>query len=144
MCNICTDGARSTLEQLSMPSYRKIKFFRYWDFSSSLTTKISLIRQDWKLWQAVVNDDVIIMMMMMMMSVMHMINITTGWMFSSCQGHSIIGQFSGNAYQRNNRWFGIQIYKLCDSNGYLYDMKVNNDNNKANSDTRRVVSLCIG
>jgi hypothetical protein len=55
-----------------------------------------------------------------------------------------MGQFSGNAYQRNSRWFGIQIYKLCDSNGYLYDMKVNNDNNKTNNDTRRVVTLCIG
>jgi hypothetical protein len=48
-----------------------------------------------------------------------------------------------NTYKRNSKWSGIQIYKLCDSNGYLYNMKVYNDNYKCNSDRRRVETICI-
>jgi hypothetical protein len=40
--------------------------------------------------------------------------------------------FWDNTNQRNNKQFGIQIYKLCNSNGYLYNMKVNKDNYKRN------------
>jgi hypothetical protein len=77
------------------------------------------------------------------MSPMPMLNITN-WKFCSGYDHSKIEKFSDNTYQRNNKCFGIQIYKLCDSNGYLYNMKVNYDNYKFSSDMTRVVMVFIG
>jgi hypothetical protein len=64
-------------------------------------------------------------------------------MFNSGQGPSKMQLFSDNTSQRNNKQFGTQIYKLCDWNGYLYDMKVYDDNCKCNSERSRVDTICI-
>jgi hypothetical protein len=60
ICNICTNGEKSkiqsTLEQLSIPSYRR-QIVSYWDFSISVATKISLKHRRRDLWQALENDN---------------------------------------------------------------------------------------
>jgi len=46
------------------------------------------------------------------------------WLLKKLLFPSREGLFSNSTYQKKRKRFGIKIFKLCDSTGYTYDMKV--------------------